>query len=127
MGRNFTRRISRIMWLLFGSLPIREEPIIMEENTINIELLDKVLKITKIGREEALTITEFIREHIDPNCINLCNSCPGQKRYAHRRAKTWIHQNKELIAKDRADYDKDPKAYMEAINKRNEKLKDGKV
>jgi len=76
---------------------------------INIELLDKVLKITKIGREEALTITEFIREHIDPNCKNICNSCPGQKRYAHRRAKTWIHQNKELIEKEREIYNKSKK------------------
>lgn len=76
------------------------------EPQINIELLDEVLAITKIGRAEAQKITEFIRTHIDENCKNICNSCPGQKRYALKRVKMWAISNKIQIEKDREYYNK---------------------
>lgn len=72
---------------------------------IDIELLDKVLAITKIGREESKQIEDFIKAHIDPN-VKICGSCPQQKRYALRRIKMWALSKGDQIEKDREYYNK---------------------
>ena len=55
---------------------------------IDVKTLKTIIKYSRLGKEEAQVMEDFIKEHIDPKC-KICRGCPNQLRFALKRIKAY--------------------------------------
>lgn len=60
----------------------------------DIEIIERIVKLTKITHDDTVLMGNLIRKYIDNKMSALCSSCPAQVRFAHTRLKKWYNVNK---------------------------------
>lgn len=59
--------------------------------------LMEILNMKRVGKKEVYIIENFLRENVDSSA-SICNHCPGQIRFGHKRVIKWaIKFRDELI------------------------------
>lgn len=62
----------------------------------DLVLLDTILGYKKVGSAEVKVMVDFMRIHIDER-ISICDTCPTQIRFAHRKLRKWVNHNEVKI------------------------------
>ncbi len=66
----------------------------------DIKQLDTIKKYKAVTPTEVIIIQNFIREYIDNTC-SICQGCPSQIQFAHKRLMNWAMGQKIQIEKRR--------------------------
>ena len=72
----------------------------------DIDLLNEILKMRIVTKEDVHKMQVFITKFIDKKA-HICSHCNAQIRFAHQRIQNWAMKNKDMIEKVAKEHKED--------------------